>query len=485
MANLYLAKKQGLTIVPVINKIDLQGADLESVKKELSDLLKIKPEEIILTSAKKGINIERILEKVIEIVPPPSNNINKPLRALIFDSVYDEYRGVITFVRIFDGQIRASDKIKLLGSRVETEVLEVGVFKPNLTPKKNLLSGEIGYLVTDLKEIEKCRVGDTIAASFSTQPLPGYQESKPMVFAGLYPEKGSEIDKLRKALQKLKLNDASLFFEAERSSALGFGFRAGFLGLLHLDIVKERVKREFGLNLIITTPSVAYKIFFKDGQEQVIHRAQEMADQSAINKILEPWAKVEIVSPTKYVGSIMELVQEHHGEYLSMKYLGEAGLNQRAILYYHIPIALLLVDFYDKLKSVSSGYASMAYEFLDYRPAELIKLDILVAGERVEPLSTIVYRQTAYSSGRRIVKKLKEVLPRQLYEVKIQAAIGGKIIASEHLPPMRKDVTAKLYGGDVTRKMKLLAKQKKGKQKLLKLAKVDIPPEAYLAILRR
>lgn len=490
LANLYLAQKQNLTIIPVINKIDLPNLNLESIIRELGDLLKIPPEEIILTSAKKGINIEKILEKIIKKVPPPSGDIDKPLRALIFDSVYDEYRGAVAFVRVFDGQIKAGEKIKMLGSGTETEILEVGIFKPDLTVKENLTAGEIGYLITGLKEIEKCRVGDTITrnidiSKYQVEALPGYQEPKPMVFAGLYPEKGSEIEKLRKALQKLKLNDASLFFESERSTALGFGFRAGFLGLLHLDIVKERIKREFGLNLIITTPSVAYKIILKNGEEKNIHRAQELPDPTYLSKILEPWAKVEIVTPTKYIGSIMELCQEYHGKYLSTEYLGEETLSQRVILYYQMPIALLLIDFYDKLKSISSGYASMAYEFLDYRSADLIKLDILVAGEKIEALSTIVYRDTAYPNGRQIVETLKKVLPRQLFEVKIQAAIGGKIIASEHLPPMRKDVTAKLYGGDVTRKMKLLAKQKRGKKKLLKFGKIDIPPEAYLAILRR
>jgi len=503
LANLYLAQKQNLTIIPVINKIDLPNLDLETVKNEVSTLLKVNPKEIILASAKNGTNIEKILEKVIEKIPAPRGEINKPLRALIFDSVYDEYRGVIVFVRIFDGQIRAGEKIKMLGSGAETEVLEVGIFKPDLIAKENLLAGEIGYIVTGLKEIEKCRVGDTITQtrtdaekflrksalsprkSAFVEPLPGYQEPKPMVFAGLYPEKGSEISKLRQALQKLKLNDASLFFEPERSAALGFGFRAGFLGLLHLDIVKERIKREFGLDLIITTPSVAYKIIFKNRKEEIIHRAQELPDPSVIDKILEPWAKVEIVTPTKYLGSIMELCQKYYGKFLSTEYLIQGATDQRTILHYEMPMSMLIVDFYDKLKSVSSGYASMAYEFLEYRPADLVKLEILVAGEKVEPLSTIVYRETAYQNGRKVVEILKKVLPRQLFEVKIQAALGGKIIASEHLPPLRKDVTAKLYGGDVSRKMKLLAKQKKGKKKLLKLGKVDIPSEAYLAVLKR
>jgi GTP-binding protein LepA len=507
LANLHLAQKQNLKIIPVVNKIDLANIEIEVVKNELSKIVGMEPKEIISVSAKKGTNIKTVLLEILKKVPPPTVDVTKPLRALIFDSIYNEYRGVIVFIRLFDGQIKAGQKIKMMGSGAETEVLEVGIFRPDLSPEKNLSAGQIGYLVTGLKEIEKCRVGDTITLAnlhefgheFSpirdisgkfvpiseVLPLAGYQESRPMVFAGLYPEKGSEIDKLRKALQKLKLNDASLFFESERSTALGFGFRAGFLGLLHLDIVKERIKREFGLNLIITTPSVAYRLILKNEEEQIIHRAQEMPDPSVIDKILEPWAKVEIVVPSKYAGPIMELASEYRGKFLLMEYLGQESTGQRVILHYHLPIALLLVDFYDKLKSASSGYASMAYEFLDYQLADLVRLDILVASEKVEPLSTIVYRESAYLSGRHIVEALRKILPRQLFEVKIQAALGGKIIASEHLPPMRKDVTAKLYGGDVSRKKKVLERQKRGKKDLLKMGKVDIPAEAYLAVLKR
>ena len=417
-------------------------------------------------------------------VPPPQVRTNQALRALIFDSVYDEYRGVVAFVRVFDGQIKAGEKIKMMASSAQTEVLEVGIFSPDLKPQPTLSSGEIGYIVTGLKEIEKCRVGDTVTdLKFEQLPeiLPGYQEARPMVFAGIYPQQGSLINKLRTALQKLKLNDASLFFEPERSTALGFGFRAGFLGLLHLDIIRERLKREFKIDLIITTPSVAYRLLYKDGTEKTIHRAQEMPDPSHLDKILEPWAKVEILTPAKYVGAIMELVNEYRGRFVSMEYLGQ-DKDQRAIIHYHIPFALLLADFYDKLKSVSSGYASMAYDFLDYEKADVIKLDILVAEEPVEAFASIVYRDDAYHHGRRVVEKLKHLIPRQMFEIKVQAALGGKIVAAERIPAMRKDVTAKLYGGDVTRKNKLLDKQKKGNKKMMQrgIGRVDIPPQAYL-----
>ena len=524
LTNLDLAQRQNLVIVPVINKIDLPNLDLESVRKELADLLKIDSQEVILASAKNGTGIEEILKAVVRKIPPPEIDLNKPLRALIFDSFFDDYRGVVAFVRIFDGEIRTGEKIKMLGSGAETQALEVGILKPDLTPVSVLEVGEIGYIVTGLKETAKCRVGDTITqarinadqntdqrryisvnqpastrlsrrggrsnqreSAYLVEPLPGYQEPKPMVFAGIYPIRGEEGPKLRQALGKLKLNDASLFFEPEFSAALGFGFRAGFLGLLHLEIVKERLKREYDLDLILTTPLVAYQVKMKTGEEKIIRSPQELPDPTKISQILEPWLKLEIITPVNYLGPIMEMVTDYRGKFISLEYLGQGSdkKHQRAVLYYEIPLALILVDFYDKLKSLSAGYASLSYEFLDYRAADLTKLDILVASEKIEALSTIVYRDEAYQQGRKIVEALKKVLPRQLFEVKIQAAVAGKILASEHLPPMRKDVTAKLYGGDVTRKMKLLTKQKKGKKKLLKLGKVNIPAEAYLAVLRR
>ena len=495
LANLYLAQEQGLRVIPVINKIDLPNIDLNPVKKELANLTGVKPEEIICISAKKGTGIENVLQAVIEQVPAPKDKSNDFLQALIFDSYFDEYKGVVAFVRIFNGSIQAGDKIKFLATGIETSVLEVGIFNPDLKKKKILSAGQIGYLITGLKDIEKCRVGDTIALSDQEiKPLPGYQEPQSMVFAGLYSKQGGQPEKLRWALIKLKLNDASLIFEPEHSLALGFGFRVGFLGLLHLDIVQERLKREYGLDLTIASPSVAYQIWLKNKKEsEVIHSPSGLPDPSQIDKIQEPWMKVDIITPQTYLGSIMDLLNtspqgaKPRINFVSLEYLGQQGSGSlaRVIIHSEMPLSLLLADFYDKLKSVSRGYASYSYQFSEYRPAEIVKLDILVAGESVDQLATIVYKDWAYQVGRKIVKALKEILPRQLFEVKLQAAVGGRILAAEKIAPLRKDVTAKLYGGDVTRKKKLLAKQKKGKKRLMKFGKVNIPSEAYLAIMKR
>ncbi len=495
LANLYLAQEQGLRVIPVINKIDLPNIDLNPVKKELANLTGVNPEEIICISAKKGKGIENVLQTVIEQVPAPKDKSNDFLQALIFDSYFDEYKGVVAFVRIFNGSIQAGDKIKFLATGIETSVLEVGIFNPDLKKKKILSAGQIGYIITGLKDIEKCRVGDTIALSDQEiKPLTGYQEPQSMVFAGLYSKQGGQPEKLRWALIKLKLNDASLIFEPEHSLALGFGFRVGFLGLLHLDIVQERLKREYGLDLTIASPSVAYQIWLKNKKEsEVIHSPSGLPDSSQIDKIQEPWMKVDIITPQTYLGSIMDLLNtspqgtKPRINFVSLEYLGQQGSGSlaRVIIHSEMPLSLLLADFYDKLKSVSRGYASYSYQFLEYRPAEVVKLDILVAGESVDQLATIVYKDWAYQVGRKIVKALKEILPRQLFEVKLQAAVGGRILAAEKIAPLRKDVTAKLYGGDVTRKKKLLAKQKKGKKRLMKFGKVNIPSEAYLAIMKR
>ncbi len=496
LSNLYLAQKQKLKIIPVINKIDLEGIDLESVKRELIDLLKVDPEEIICVSAKNGTNVEQILPVIIKKVPPPETQKDQSLRSLIFDSCFDDYKGVIAFVRIFQGNLKEGDKIKFLASGITTPVLEVGIFSPDFKKQPELRSGQIGYIITGLKDIEKCRVGDTIALiDEDVKPLVGYHEPQSMVFAGLYPKQGDQPEKLRQALIKLKLNDASLIFEPEHSSALGFGFRAGFLGLLHLDVVRERLKREYNLDLVITSPSVAYQIWQKGGKDiEVIHSPGEFPDPARIEKIKEPWMNVDIISPQKYLGVIMDFLTtapqgaKSRTNFIALEYLGQTENKfeqSRIIIHLEIPLALLLVDFYDKLKSISQGYASYSYHFFEYRPAEIIKLDILVGGERVEQLATLVYDDWSYQAGRKIVNALKDVLPRQLFEVKVQAAIGGKIIAAERISPLRKDVTAKLYGGDVTRKRKLLEKQKKGKKKLMKLGKVNIPAEAYLAIMKR
>lgn len=484
LGNLYLALEQNLTVIPVVNKIDLPNAEVEKTVQEMVALLGCRKDEVLLASGKTGAGVSEILEAVVKKIPPPKGEALKPLRALTFDSKYDEYKGVVAYVRVVDGEVRRGDKIFMMATEMESEVLEVGYFKPKFTPALKLSAGEIGYLVTGLKEIEKCRVGDTITISnfkFQISNLPGYKEVKPMVFAGIFCKDGSDFPKLREAILKLKLNDAALTFESEQSKALGFGFRCGLLGLLHLEIVEERLRREHNLDVIVTVPSVAYRLTRKNGEVSIIKSPLDLPDPTRIELIEEPWVKIDVVSPSQYLGGIMQMVQEKRGVYLNTEYLDA----DRVILHYEIPLSAVLVDFYDKLKSVSSGYASLNYEFLGYRKADVVKTDILVANEPVEALATVVYRDTVQEVGRRIVESLKKVLPRQMFEVKIQAAVGGKIVASEHLPAMRKDVTAKLYGGDVTRKMKLLEKQKKGKKKMKTLGKVDIPPEAFLAVLKK
>ncbi len=471
----------------------MPAIDLAEAKKELIDCLGVKAEEIMTISAKNGTGVEEVLTRIINDVPPPQGKKEEPFQALIYDSFFDEYKGVIALIRVFNGEIKKDQKIKFLATQAETSVLETGVLKPELVAQKELKAGEIGYLITGLKDIDKCRVGDTIGLkNTSISAWPGYKEPQSMVFAGLYPAPGQEPKKLREALMKLRLNDASLIFEPEYSPALGFGFRAGFLGLLHLDIVKERLKREYDLDLVITSPSVLHKIWLKGTPEvKTIHSATEFPDLERIEKIEEPWVKVDILTPQKYLGAVMDFLNTApqgaatRVEFKETDYLfqnKEHPLQTRIIIRVQMPLSLLLVDFYDKLKSITQGYASYSYEFIDYRLTEVVKLDILVGGERVDQLSTLVYRDRAYQSGRKITKALKDILPRHLFEVKIQAAVGGKILASERIAPLRKDVTAKLYGGDVTRKRKLLEKQKKGKKKMEKLGKINIPPEAYLAI---
>ncbi len=480
LGNLYLALGQNLAIIPVVNKIDLQNAEVEKTVQEMMALVGCKREEIILSSGKTGVGVPEILDDVIKKIPPPVGHIAEPLRALIFDSKYDDYKGVVAYVRVVDGEVKRGDKIFLMATKTESEVLEVGYFKPKFFTADKLSAGEIGYIVTGLKEIEKCRVGDTVTGrgpSGATQALPGYKEVKPMVFAGIFCKEGDDFPKLREAMMKLKLNDASLTFETEQSKALGFGFRSGLLGLLHLEIVEERLRREHNLDVIVTVPSVAYRITNNKGEVLIIKSPSELPDPSHIKLIEEPWIKIDVVSPSTYIGGIMQMVQEKRGVYLDTEYLDA----DRVILHYEIPLSAILVDFYDKLKSVSSGYASLNYEFFGYKKAEVTKMDILVATEPVEALATIVYRDTAQDVGRRIVESLKKVLPRQMFEVKIQAAIGGKIIASEHLPAMKKDVTAKLYGGDVTRKNKLLEKQKKGKKKMKRIGKIDLPDDVFMS----
>ena len=516
LGNLYLALEQNLTIIPVINKIDLPNAQVERAKAEILHLLGCGEEEILLVSAKTGQGVPELLEAIVERVPAPSSVIPRPeaeeshtqlykedmrslanarddrgrtpLRALIFDSKYDDYRGVVAYVRVFDGEVKKGDKIYFIAQKVETEVLDVGYFKPDLVSAEKLQTGEIGYIVTGLKDVSGCRVGDTITnAECKVEPLSGYKEVKPMVFAGIFPKEGSDFSRMRDAVSKLKLNDAAFIFEPERSSVLGFGLRCGFLGLLHLEIIKERLSREYGLELVVTTPSVAYRLRERNGLEKIIKGALELPDQSKIEKIEEPWARIDILTPNQYLGGIMQLIQEKRGVYLNTEYLiaSAEAISDRVILHYEIPMAAILTDFYDKLKSASSGYASLNYEFLNYRLADIVRLDILVAEEQVEALALLIIKEEAQRVGRQIVEILKNTIPKQMFEVKIQAALGGTIIASERVSAMRKDVLAKMSGGDVSRKMKLLEKQKKGKKAMKAGGHVDIPSDAYLAVLKR
>ncbi len=482
LANLYLALDQNLVIIPVINKIDLPAADVPATKKELINLLGCEESDIFLTSAKTGQNIGEILDAVIAKVPSPKNTNADSLQALIFDSVYDEFRGVVIFVRIFAGQVKKGDKIKFAFSEEETEVLEVGFFKPQWIKSDHLNNGEIGYIITGVKNLDKAKVGDTIILKNTKTPaLEGYKSIKPMVYAGIFPQEGNEYQKLRDAILKLKLNDASLIFEPASSQALGFGFRCGFLGLLHLEIFQERLRREFNLHLIVTTPTVAYKIKMRNGDQFVLTTPSEMPDPSAIEYIEEPYMNIEVVTPTQYIGNLMSYITEVNGLPTGNEYLDET----RLILRYQIPLSSILVDFYDKIKSSSAGYASLNYDFADYRKCDLVKMEILVADEVVEALTSLVYRDSAHRVGKNIVSKLKEMIPRQQFVVKIQATIGGKVVAGDKISALRKDVTAKLYGGDVTRKRKLLEKQKKGKKRMAQTGKVEIPQEAYLAVLKR
>ncbi len=497
LANLYLALEQDLTIIPVVNKIDLPAADVPKVKREIMKLIGCTEEEIFCTSGKTGEGVIDVLDEIIKRGPAPVepeiNNKHQVSRSLIFDSKYDTYRGVVAYIRVFNGAIRKGDKIKLVSMQVESEVLDCGVFKPGYVSKNELKAGEIGYIVTGFKQVSDCRVGDTLASGSATvldeklDPLPGYKEVKPMVFAGIFPREGNDFKELREAMEKLKLNDAALSYEPERSDALGFGFRCGFLGLLHLEVFQERLRREYNLDLIVTVPSVAYKVRKTNGEDIVVRTPQRLPDQTQIDKIEEPWVSLDIISPKDYMGNIIKLSQEKRGIYKNTQYISAEGEGGRAILHYEIPLSAILTDFYDKVKSVSAGYASINYEYLDYRPADVVKMDILVAEDIIESLATIVYRDDAYRQGREVVDILKDTLPRQMFAVKIQAAVGSKVIAAEKLSAMRKDVTAKLYGGDVTRKRKLLEKQKKGKKKMMAAGKgsVEIPPDTFVKILKR
>jgi GTP-binding protein LepA len=481
LANTYLAMEHDLALVPVINKIDLPAADPDMVAAEIENVIGLPNEDIIRASAKEGTGVKEILEALVKHIPPPQGNPNAPLRALVFDSHYDAYKGVIAYVRIVDGEISTGDNLLVMSSDVSTEALELGAFTPEMTPTGRLSTGEVGYIATGLKIVRDCQVGDTITLTrrAAVEPLPGYKAIKPMVFAGLYPVESDDYTELREALERLHLNDASLVYQPESSTALGFGFRCGFLGLLHMEIVRERLEREYDLELLVTAPSVEYKVTRTDGQVVIVDNPSEMPDPGKIATIEEPWMEISVVTPTRYIGPIMELVTNRRGIYKKMDYLDD----ERVVLVYDIPLGELIVDFYDQLKSRTQGYASLDYQFAEYQSADLVKLDILVAGQPVDALSIITHRGKAAYQGRQLVDRLRRLIPRQLFEVPVQAAIGGKVVARETISAIRKNVLAKCYGGDITRKRKLLEKQKEGKARMKMVGNVEIPQEAFMAVL--
>lgn len=482
LANLYLAIEQNLTIIPVINKIDLPAADVEKTRRELVAVIGCTPDDILLISAKTGKGVEQLLDAIIQRIPESSKQGDSEQRSLIFDAQYNEFKGVVIYVRLFGGILSAGDSIQFLKTKDNAEVIEVGYFLPSMTPSDKLYAGDIGYLVTNVKNIDRTKVGDTIVPSgISAQPLKGYRDVVPMVFAGLYPADGSEHDKLRKAMLKLKLNDSSLTFAPDHSDVLGFGFRCGFLGLLHLDIVQERLKREFDLALVITAPTVAYRAYLTSGNEETITAPSSLPDVSAIDHMEEPIVSADLITPKKYLGPIMELIQKRRGIFKNTEFLDETRVIVRCI----IPLNMIILDFYDSVKNVSSGYASYAYEFVGYQICDLVRLDFMIADELAPSLSILVPRIEVQKIARSSVEKLKKLIPKANFVIKIQATIGGKIIAAERISALRKDVTAKLYGGDVTRKRKLLEKQKKGKKKMASMGRVDIPQTAYLELLKR
>jgi GTP-binding protein LepA len=482
LANVYLALDNNLEILPVINKIDLPSADPERVKQEIEDVIGLDASQAVLASAKAGIGIKEIIEQVCQMVPPPEGDPDKPLKALIFDSHYDPYKGVIVYVRVVDGSIKAGSKIKMMATNKTFEVIEVGAFKPRMSIVDALHVGDVGFIVAGIKNVGDTRVGDTVteAAKPAPEPLPGYRRINPMVFCGLYPIETSDYNDLREALQKLELNDASLRFEPETSSALGFGFRCGFLGLLHMEIIQERIEREFNIPLITTAPSVIYRVTATNGEVIDIDNPSNYPDQQRIEFVEEPYVKASVIVPNDFVGTIMELCQGKRGEYINMEYLD----SNRVTLTYEIPLSEIVYDFFDQLKSRTKGYASFDYEITGYRRSNLVKMEILLNNEQVDALSFIVHRDGAYNRGKIICDKLKELIPRQMFEVPIQAAIGQKIIARETVKAMRKNVLAKCYGGDISRKRKLLEKQKEGKKRMKQVGSVEVPQEAFMAVLK-
>jgi GTP-binding protein LepA len=481
LANVYMAMEHDLTIIPVINKIDLPGAQPEVVMEEIERIIGIGSDEILPASAKEGTGVPEILEAIAQRIPPPSGDDTQPLQALIFDSHYNAYKGVIAYVRVMEGELRASDQILLMGTDIKVETQELGVFRPQMTPVDTLGAGDVGYIATGLKDVGDVQVGDTVtlARRPAMQPLPGYRPAKPMVFAGIYPVESNDYSALRDALEKLKLNDAALSYQAETSNALGFGFRAGFLGLLHMEIVRERLEREYDLNLLITAPSVEYRVLLTTGDIVVVDNPSDMPDPSKIEEIEEPVMQISIIVPTRYIGQVMELVTTRRGVFESMEYLEET----RVLLKYRIPLSEIVIDFYDQLKSRTQGYASLDYALAGYQSADLVRMDVLVNGVPVDALSMIIHREFAQTQGRKLIEKLRGLIPRQMFDVPVQAAVGSKIIARETVKALRKDVLSKCYGGDITRKKKLLEKQKEGKKRMKMVGNVEIPQEAFMAVL--
>jgi GTP-binding protein LepA len=482
LANLYQALEADLTIVPVINKIDLPSARPDEVAEDVGSLLGVDPDDVLRVSAKEGINIEQILEEIVKRVPPPKDVDNKPVRALIFDAHYDSYKGVVAYVRIMEGKIKSTDVLRMLATKLDLRPVEIGIFVPKMQPVETLGSGEVGYIATGFKTVHECRVGDTItlASAPADEPLPGYHVPKPMVFAGIYPVDADDYTTLRESLDKLQLNDASLTFQPETSQALGFGFRAGFLGLFHMEIIQERIEREYDLNVLFTAPSVEYEILMIDDKVMTVDSPAELPDPSKIVEVREPWMNIEIITPTEYYGPIMELVTKRRGIYKKQEYPAP----HRVQLDFEIPLSEIIIDFFDSLKSRTKGYASLDYQFLEYRADKLQKLEILVNGEPVDALAAIVHEKDAFHKGQRLITKLKELIPRQLFDVAVQASAGGRIISRANVKATRKDVLAKCYGGDISRKKKLLEKQKKGKKRMKMVGNVEIPQDAFMAVLK-
>ncbi|RMF61530.1 MAG: elongation factor 4 [Calditrichaeota bacterium] len=482
ISNLYLALENDLTIIPVINKVDLPSAQIENVTQQITEIMGIDAGEILLASAKAGQGIVDILEAVVQRIPPPENKSDAPLRALIFDSLFDSYRGAIAYIRIFEGAITPGMEIKFFSTGKRFEVDEVGILQLRRVKKNRLAAGEVGYCIAGVKQVQDTKVGDTITSAVrpAAEPLPGYQEVKPMVFSGLFPADNEDYEELRSSLERLKLNDASLIYEPESSQALGFGFRCGFLGLLHMEIIQERLEREYGLNILTTVPNVEYKAYTKKGELVLVDSPADLPPQGELEYMEEPYISADIITPSEYIGNIMKLSQDRRGIYKNTEYLDPT----RANLHYEFPLSEIIFDFYDKLKSLTRGYASFDYHFADYRRSDLVKLDILLNGEPVDALSYIIHKDKAYEWGRKITSKLKELIPRQLFEVVVQAAIGSKVIARTTVKALRKNVTAKCYGGDITRKRKLLERQKEGKRRMKQVGRVELPQEAFLAVLK-